>query len=172
MKKAWFRRAVNRLLALGARNLPGATTVRPWLHRLRGVKIRGKVFIGDDVYLENEYPEAVELEEGVQLCVRTIVLAHNRGAGRIVMGKNAFVGANCVITASAGRTLRIGEGAVVTAASVVSCDVPDFTLVGNPKAVPLARVTTPLTLHTSYDEFVHGLRPLPTTFVVDKTKPS
>jgi hypothetical protein len=29
--------------------------MRPFLGRLRGVEIRNRVFIGDDVYLENEY---------------------------------------------------------------------------------------------------------------------
>jgi acetyltransferase-like isoleucine patch superfamily enzyme len=142
-----------------ARTLPGATTLRPMLHRLRGVKIRGKVFIGDDVYIENEYPEAIELEDGVQICLRSVLLAHTRGAGRIVIAKNAFLGANCVVTAPAGKTIRIGSGAVIAASCVVSSDIPDRALIGQPKAVVLAEVTVPLTMHTSYDDFVLGLRP-------------
>ena len=100
MKKNLFRRIANRILGLLARVAPGATTLRPMLHRLRGVKIRGKVFIGDDVYIENEYPEAIELEDGAQICLRSLLLAHTRGAGRIVIGRNAFIGANCVVTAT------------------------------------------------------------------------
>src|SRR5262249_46426264 len=140
-----FRRTANRILALIARFAPGATTLRPMLHRLRGVKIRGKIFIGDDVYIENEYPEAIELEGGAQICLRSLLLAHTRGVGRIVIGKNAFVGANCVVTSPSGKTLRIGEGAVIAASSVISSDIPDHALIGQPKAVPLARVTVPLT---------------------------
>ena len=52
----------NRLLHVAARQLPGSTSVRPFLHRLRGVKIGRRVFIADDVYLENEYPERVEIQ--------------------------------------------------------------------------------------------------------------
>jgi len=142
-----------------ARFAPGATTFRPMLHRLRGVKIHGTVFIGDDVYIENEYPEAIELEDGAQICLRSLLLAHTRGAGRIVIARNAFIGANCVVAAPAGKTLRIGEGAVIAASCVVSSDVPDHALIGHPKAVPLAKATVPLTMQTSYEDFLLGLRP-------------
>jgi acetyltransferase-like isoleucine patch superfamily enzyme len=118
------------------------------------------VFIGDDVYIENEYPECIELGDGAQLCLRSTLIAHTRGEGRIIVGKNAFVGAHCVLTASAGRTLSIGEGSVVTAGSVVSSDVPAGTLFGIEKAKALARVTVPLTMDTDYESFLLGLRPL------------
>lgn len=160
MKKSLVRRSANRILALIARFAPGATTFRPFLHKLRGVHITGKVFIGDDVYLENEYPECIELRDGAQINLRSILIAHTRGAGRIVVGKNAFVGANCVLAASPGVTLTVGEGAVITTSSVITSDVPPHTLAGNEKAKPLARVTVPLTMNTQYDRFVAGLRPL------------
>ena len=134
-------------------------SIRPAIHKLRGVKIRGQIFIGDDVYIENEYPEQVEIEDGAQITVRCTILAHTRGFGRIIIGKNAFIGSNCVITAPAGRTLRIGEGAVVAAGSVISADVPAGALVGTERPKPMARVTVPLTMETSYEEFVLGLRP-------------
>ena len=159
MKKSLFRRVANRILGLLARVAPGATTLRPLLHRMRGVKISGKVFIGDDVYIENEYPEAIELEDGAQICLRSLLLAHTRGAGRIIVGKNAFIGANCVVAVPSGKTLRIGEGAVIAASCVVSSDVPDHALIGQAKPAVLAKVTVPLTMETNYDDFLLGLRP-------------
>jgi acetyltransferase-like isoleucine patch superfamily enzyme len=161
MEKNILRRIMNRILAVMARFGPGATTIRPFLHRLRGVRITGRVFIGDDVYIENEYPECVELEDGAQICLRSLLIAHTRAVGRIVVKKNAFIGASCVIAAVPGRTLTIGEGSVVTAASVVSSDVPPRTLFGIEKAKPLAQVSVPLTMDTDYEKFVAGLRPLP-----------
>jgi acetyltransferase-like isoleucine patch superfamily enzyme len=143
-----------------ARFAPGATSVRPFLHRLRGVKITGEVFIGDDVYIENEYPELIELHDGAQVCLRSLLIAHTRGVGRIVIGKDAFIGANCVITASPNVTLTIGEGAVVTASSVIMSDVPAHTLVGVERAKQIARVTVPFKMHTSYESFLAGLRPI------------
>ena len=155
-----FRRIANRLLASAARLAPGASSLRPLLHRARGVRISGRVFIGDDVYMENEYPECIELEDGAQICLRSTLIAHTRGAGHIVIKKNAFIGAHCVITAPTGRTLTIGEGSVVTAGSVVASDVPPGILFGIEKARPLARATVPLTMETDFQNFLVGLRPL------------
>ena len=160
MKKSFVRRVFNRILGMLARFAPGATSLRPFLHKLRGVRITGRVFIGDDVYLENEYPHCIEVRDGAQICLRSILIAHTRGSGQIVIGKDAFVGANSVLVASPGATLTIGEGAVITTSSVISSDVPAHTLVGNEKAKPLARVTVPFTMETSYDRFLAGLRPL------------
>lgn len=154
------RRILNRLLAALARSAPGATSVRPFLHRLRGVQIRGRVFIGDDVYIENEYPEQVEIHPGAQICLKSVLIAHNRGSGRIVIEQDAFIGASCVITATPGKTLTIGRGSVITAASVISSDVPAGTLFGSEKAKPLAWARVPLTMDTSFDSFVAGLRPI------------
>jgi serine acetyltransferase len=159
-KKNLLRRITNRLLGLAARCAPGATTLRPFLHRLRGVHITGHVFIGDDVYLENEYPESIVVEDGVQICLRSVFVAHTRGTGRIILRKNSFIGANSVITTTADRTLTVGEGAVITAGSVVASDVPAGILFGVEKAKPLARVTVPLTMTTNYRDFLGGLRPL------------
>ena len=160
MKKSSVRRVLNRILGTLARFAPGATSLRPFLHKLRGVRISGRVFIGDDVYVENEYPECIELHDGAQINLRTILIAHTRGPGRIVIGKDVFVGANCVLTASPGATLTVGEGAVIAASSVISADVPAHVLVGNDKAKPLARVTVALTMETPYEKFIAGLRPL------------
>ncbi len=160
MKKSAVRRVLNRVLGMLARFAPGATSLRPFLHKLRGVRITGRVFIGDDVYMENEYPECIELRDGAQINLRSILIAHTRGSGRIVIGKDAFVGANCVLTASPGATLTVGEGSIVATSSVISSDVPAHTLVGNEKAKPIARANVALTMDTPYDRFLAGLRPL------------
>lgn len=160
MSKGLFRRCANRILHLAAQLGPGATSLRPFLHKLRGVTIHGTVFIGDQVYLENEYPEMVEIHNGVQIVLRTIIMCHFRGTGRVVIEPNVWIGPNCVITAPAERTLVIGEGSVVAASSVVTRDVPRFTFVGGAPAKSIARVTVPMTLHTSYEDFKKGLVPL------------
>lgn len=160
MHKSLLRRMMNRVLHLVAQFAPGATTFRPFLHKMRGVKIHGTVFIGDQVYLENEYPDAIELHDGVQLALRSIIMCHLRGAGKVVIEPNVWIGANCVVSTPAGRTLTIGKGSVVAASSVVTRDVPPFTFVGGSPAKPIARVTVPMTLETSYEDFKEGLKPL------------
>jgi len=171
-RKSLVSRASNRILHLLARSSPGATTLRPFLHRLRGVTIRERVFISDEVYIDNEYPECVEIHENVQIGIRTIILAHTRGPGRVVIEKFAYIGPNCVILGTPGRILTVGEGSVVAAGSVVTTNVPSHMLVrGNP-ASPVAKVTLPLPLADNYEEFITGLVPVrhPVARVANDTK--
>ena len=170
--KSSLRGAFNRLLHLLARFSPGATTLRPFLHRLRGVTVHKRVFISDEVYIDNEYPECVEIQEDVQIGIRAIILAHTRGPGKVVIEKSAYIGPNSVILGPPGRTLTVGEGSVVAASSTITTSVPPFTLArGNP-AVPVAKVTLPLALADRYEDFITGLVPLNRTTqrVSDDTK--
>jgi len=166
------RRVSNRLLHLLARFLPGATSLRPFLHRLRGVKVAKGVFIGDEVYLDNEYPEAIVLCEGALIGLRSTLVAHTRGPGRIIIGKNAVIGAGTLIACAGGKTLEIGEGAVIGAGSVVANSIPPFTLCGSPRVRALANITVPFTLEVSYNEFLRGLRPLRQQSAGSSTAPS
>ena len=158
--KPFFRRCFNRVLHSLAHRLPGARSLRPFLHRLRGVKVGTDVFIGDEVYIENEYPEVVEIQSGVQISLRTIILAHTRGPGRVIVEKDAFIGANSVIAASSGRTLRIGEGAVLGPGVVITKDVAAHVFIANDSARPVARATVPLSKAATMEEFIRGLTPI------------
>jgi acetyltransferase-like isoleucine patch superfamily enzyme len=160
MKERILRGSINRILHLLARFGPGATTLRPFLHKLRGVKIHGKVFIGDDVYLENAHPECIEIHDGAQIALRTNIIAHFRGAGKIIIGKNVWIGMCCNIAASPGQILNIGEGAVVGMGSTVTRDVPPFTFVVGSPAKPKDKVTVPMTLETSFEDFKKELIPI------------
>ena len=160
IKKPLYRRINNRLLQILARFSPGATTLRPCLHRLRGVKIGPEVFIGDDVYIDNEYPEAIEIGANVQISIRSIIIAHTRGPGKVIIGKEAFIGPNSVLVCGAGRVLKIGEGAVIGAGSVITRSVPPKLYVAPPMPQPLARVRVPLPIATSMNEFWSGLEML------------
>jgi acetyltransferase-like isoleucine patch superfamily enzyme len=157
-KKSVARGIFNRILHLIARLGPGCTTVRPFLHRLRGVRIEGRVFIGDEVYLENDYPECVEIHDGAQIALRATIIAHFRGSGKVVIGRNVWIGPHSLIAASQpGQVVTIGEGAVLAGGSVVTKDVAPHTFVGGVPARPIARATVPMTLKTSYDDFKKGL---------------
>jgi len=160
MSKSILRRAANRVLHLIARICPGSTTLRPVLHRWRGVKVGRKVFIGDDVYLDNEWPERIEIQDNVQISMRAIVIAHTRGPGQVIIEKEAFVGPNCVLVSGAGRVLRIGAGAVVGAGSVVTKSVPPRLYVAPPPVEALARVRIPLPVAETMEEFWAGLEAL------------
>ena len=159
-KRNFMSRAFNRIVHTFARILPGGATIRPYLHRLRGVKISKGVFIGDEVYLENEYPECIEIDAGAQIGIRTIIMAHIRGPGRVIIEKNVWIGPNCVISASPDRELRIGEGAVIGPASVITTSIPAKSFYAPEKAKHIANVQVPLATAISYDDFLCGLSPL------------
>jgi acetyltransferase-like isoleucine patch superfamily enzyme len=160
MKKSLLRRAFNRILQLGARLAPGSQSLRPFLHRLRGVTIKEGVFIGDDVYIDNEYPECVEIHEHVSISMRAMIIAHTRGPGRIILEKDSFVGPNVVVCCYANRVIRIGEGAVLGAGAVVTRSVPARTLVVPSPSRAVARLKVPLTAQTSIEDFLVGMVPI------------
>jgi carbonic anhydrase/acetyltransferase-like protein (isoleucine patch superfamily) len=160
MRRTLVRRMFNRILHLMARFLPGSTSLRPFLHRLRGVKVYGNIFIGDDVYLENEYPECVEIHDGAGIALRSTIIAHTRGEGKIIIEKNVVIAVGCTIICSPGQSLTIGEGSVISAGSVVQNSIPPHTLCAGPRIKAVATVTVPFTSQTSYQDFVRGLRPL------------
>lgn len=149
--------AYKRILHLMARFGPGATSLRPFLHKLRGVKISGSVWIGEDVYLESDFPDCIELHDQCGVNLRSVLIAHWRGRGRIVVEKMARVGACCLITASPGETIVIGEGAMVAAGSVVTKSAEPYTLVAGVPARPIARLTVPPVKGRSYAEFKAGI---------------
>ena len=160
MTEPLLRRISNRVLHLLARFSPGAKSLRPFLHRLRGVKVGKEVFIGDDVYLENEHPSSVEIQDGVHISLRAIILAHTRGAGGVVIEKDTFIGPNAVIAGTGGKTLRIGAGSVIGAGVVVTRDIPPHSFVANETPKPIATVGVPLTKAETVEDFVRGLSPI------------
>jgi len=146
----------NRILHIFARVLPGALTVRPILHRWRGVKIGRGVWIGYDAIIETSYPELVQIEDGAGIGIRSMLIAHFRGMGGIIIESEASIGPGAIILPN----VRIGKGAVVTAGSVVTRSVPPMTIVqGNP-ARPIAKCGESLKRGVSMKEFLRHVKPL------------
>jgi acetyltransferase-like isoleucine patch superfamily enzyme len=145
-----------RVLQLLARNMPGSRSLRVLLHRWRGVRIGRNVWIGYDVILDTSRPYLIELEDDVTLSVRVTVVAHFMETHGVKIKRQAFVGPAAVVLPG----VTIGEGAVVTAGSVVTRSVPPMTVVqGNP-AAPVARCGVPMLLTTPLREFRKHLKPV------------
>jgi len=138
--------------------LPGGQSLRVSLHRVRGVKIGRNVWISYNVVLETGFPQLITIDDSAFIGVGVIVIAHFKEARRGVrIGKQVFIGPGVIILPD----VEIGDGAVVTAGSVVTSSVPAMTLVqGNP-AVPVARCGVPLWPDTPLKEFTRRLKPLP-----------
>ena len=147
----------NRILEKIARGIPGAQSVRPRLHRWRGVKIANSVWIGYDAIIETAKPHLVTIKDGVTIGIRSIIIAHFREWERpIVIEEGAFLGPGVIVLPN----VVIGRGAVVAAGSVVTTSVPPMTLVqGNP-AKPVAQVGKSPSPTVSFQEFSASLRPL------------
>ena len=157
--KPLLQRMLNRALHTAARSLPGSVSLRPALHRLRGVAVGRNVFIGDEVYLENEYPECIEIGDSSEIGLRTVILAHLRGPGRVVIGRNVWIGPCCLIASANGRTLTIGDGAVIAGACAITADVAERAFIKAPVAAPAGIAQVPLATST-YQQFLLGLRPI------------
>ncbi len=163
MDKYYFMSLINRLINKIAAIAPGGGTIRPWLHRIRGVKIGKNVWISQLVYIDELHPEAITIGDNSTVGLRTSIFAHfywggrrKNGYGEVFIGKDVFIGPHCLILPN----VRIEDGAVIKGGTVVSKNVPTYTLYGAPPAVPLGRVTVPLTPKHSYEEFIQGLRPI------------
>ena len=152
-----IKQFTNRLLHHIARVSPGSTSIRPFLHRLRGVSIGSSVFIGEDVYLENEHPELITIGNNVQIALRSVLIAHIMGKGKIIIEDNAYIGAACVITCGPNQELVIGTGSVVGAGSIVTSSVSAHSFVRSTKPKVVAKVGRPIPLCNSFDEFLNGL---------------
>ena len=157
MKNNVLRRAIIRILQMFAMILPGGKNLRVSLHRARGVSIGRNVWISSNVILETEFPKLITIGEGAFIGIGVIVIAHFRESRRGVrIGKQAFIGPGVIILPN----VEIGEGAVVTAGSVVTSSVPAMTVVqGNP-AVSVAKCGVPLLPDTPLMEFSTRLKPL------------
>jgi len=147
---------VIRVLQILARWGPGATTLRVWLHRCRGVKIGKRVWIGYDAIIETAFPYLVEIKDDAVVGIRSTIIAHFREYRGVVLEEGAVLGPGVMVLPN----VKIGKGAVVTAGSVVTRSVAPMTLVqGNP-ARPVARVGVKLGMDTSMREFSTHLKPL------------
>lgn len=153
----------NRLLSKLAYVVPGGDTFRPWLHRMRGVKIGKNVWISQFVYIDENHPQMVTIGDNSTIGIRTSIIAHlywgkrkKTSHDRVIIEKNVYVGPHCVILPN----VKIGEGAVIKSGVTVTRDVPPYTFWGLPSGGPLGHITVPLTNEHSYEEFVKGLRPI------------
>lgn len=93
------------------------------------------------IYIDELHPENVFIGDNSTIGLRTSIFTHfywgprkPKNNARVVIEKNVFIGPHCVILPN----VRIGEGAVVRAGTMVSRNVPPHTMLGSPLAEPWA----------------------------------
>lgn len=122
--------------------------IRPWVLRRVGCHVGKGCFIGDNVRIDTGHSDMITLEDGVSVAGGTRLLCHQRDftdyfvgsdylklgytIKPIVLKKGCLVGMESFVMPG----VTIGEGAIVGAGSLVTKDVPAWTIAtGRPAKV-------------------------------------
>lgn len=122
--------------------------VRPWAMRKMGCKVGRNVFVGDKVSIDVRNAELITIEENAHVTGHTILLCHKRDlsqyciednyanlpykTGEIKLCKGCSTGTGTIIMPG----VTIGEGAIIGAGSLVTKDIPAWTVAtGRPAKV-------------------------------------
>lgn len=122
--------------------------VRPWVLRKVGCHVGKDVFIGGDVWIDTGHADLITIHDHAHVDARCILLCHKRDlsnyyrgddyhklpykTGAIVIGKGCSVGTATLVMPG----VKIGEGAIVGAGSLVTKDIPAWSIaVGCPAKV-------------------------------------
>ncbi|MFC2136162.1 acyltransferase [Bacteroidota bacterium] len=121
------------------------------LERLRGVKIGKHVFLGGGNVLDRTRPDLITIEDYVSLAGGVVILTHSNPTTplREILGseshqiapvqikRGAWLAVNVVVLPG----VTIGENAIVATGSVVTKDVPSYTVVGGTPARFIKKIT-------------------------------
>jgi maltose O-acetyltransferase len=124
-----FRRAWNKL------RLILDNDYYPEYLRNQGVKIGKNTVIIYPSYVDARLPYLVEIGNNVTISLNSTILTHDSSTafagdmikvGRVTIGDNCFIGANCTVLCD----VKIGKNSIIGAGSVVNRDVPEGSVYG------------------------------------------
>lgn len=142
-------RVLKKLAKMLAKGAPG-NAARVWLLRRAGYRIGEQVYVGESLIIVDELNEKgnVAIGDRASLAPRVTLITSSypndsrirRFApveqGPIAIGADAWLGAGAIVLPDT----TIGEGAIVGAGSVVTRDVPAFTVVAGAPARALRHI--------------------------------
>lgn len=122
--------------------------IRPWVLRKVGCHVGKDVFIGSQVYIDAGHADLIYIDDHAHVTARTVLLCHKRElkgycvgddyaklpykVGKIHLKKGCSTGTDTLIMPN----VTIGEGAIIGAGSLVTKDIPDWTIaIGRPAKV-------------------------------------
>jgi len=116
----------------------------PWLplknalYRALGMKIGRNVSVGLMAMFDIFFPEMIEIKDNTIIGYNSTILGHEYMVnewrkGKVIIGRNVTIGANVTILPG----VIIGDGATISACSLVNKDVPENAFVGGIPIKPL-----------------------------------
>lgn len=134
--------------------LDPATDKRAKYWKKCGAHINGKVNIGYDVYFDASNANYLTIEDGVWIAARCILLCHKRPLRdycvgddynelphihkEVVLKKGCCIGMGSIIMPG----VTIGEGAMVGAGSIVTKDIPAWSIAAGNPAIVIKHIPT------------------------------
>lgn len=130
--------------------------LRPWLLRRMGCHVGKNVFVGDYVRVDKNHADLIYIDDYAHLTAGCRLLCHQRDLshyhvgdnaaecgyrlGEIHIGKGVMIGMESMIMPG----VTIGDGAIVGAMSLVTKDIPPYTIAtGHPARVVKAIAEPP-----------------------------
>ena len=122
--------------------------VRPWVLRKIGCHIGKDVFVGSDVWIDSGHADLIYIGDKTHITARTVLLCHKKDLsnyyrgddyaslpyikGEIHIGEGCSTGTGTMIMPG----VTIGDGAIIGAYSLVTKDIPAWTIaIGRPAKV-------------------------------------
>lgn len=124
-------RVVRNFLVVTSCRYCASFRVKNCFYRAIGVKVGAQVAVGMGATLDVFFPQLIGIGDNTIIGYNAVILAHEfllreLRTGPVEIGRDVMIGANVTVLPG----VRIGDGASVSACSLVNSDVPAGALVG------------------------------------------